>query len=82
VWTDTEHTPRTGERGRLPTLGAGLFLLVFGLPAALFPYPVARFSERIDAIGSRRSRTRVEPTGWKVLLTRLSVSGSSSPDRW
>jgi hypothetical protein len=52
-------------------LGAGLLFIALGLPGALFPYPVARFSERTDAIGSRTSWTRVEPADWKVTLTRL-----------
>jgi hypothetical protein len=31
--------------------------------------PFARFEERIDAVGSKRSE--VEPAEWKVSLTRL-----------
>jgi hypothetical protein len=57
----------------MPTLGAGLFLLLFGLSAALFPSPVARFAERIDAIGSKRFWIRVEPTGWTVLARLVGI---------
>lgn len=53
-------------------IGAGLFLLALGLPAALVPAPIARFSERTDAIGSKRSWLQVEPTAWKVRLTRAT----------
>jgi hypothetical protein len=42
-------------------LGAGPFLVALGLPSALFPYHVARFAERTDAIGSKTPWTRVEP---------------------
>lgn len=51
--------------------GMAVFLLVFGLPAAIWPYGVARFEERIDAIGSKRSWSEVEPADWKVGLTRI-----------
>jgi hypothetical protein len=57
-------------------LGAGLFLVLLGLPVALFPYPVARFSERVDAIGSTTLWTQVEPAEWTVLLTRVVGVGS------
>jgi hypothetical protein len=46
-------------------------LLVFGLPGAIWPYKVARFEEQLDAIGSKRSWSEVEPAGWKVVLTRV-----------
>lgn len=49
------------------------FLVVFalvGLHAAIWPYKVARSSERFDAIGSKRSRSEVEPADWNVTFTR------------
>lgn len=49
---------------------AGVLLVLLGLPAALFPYPLARFSERTDAIGSTTSWVEVEPADWMVTLTR------------
>ena len=34
------------------------------------PYRLAKFGEQIDAIGSKRRLTKVEPTDWNVTLTR------------
>lgn len=48
----------------------GLSCLVFGPPAALWPYKIARWGEIFDAIG-RKSSGRVEPAQWNVTLTRL-----------
>lgn len=50
---------------------AGLVFVLFGLPMALFPYRVAKLSEGLDAIGSTRDATTVEPAGWNVHLTRV-----------
>lgn len=50
-------------------------LLVFGAPGAIWPYKLARFEEQLDAIGSKRSWSEVEPADWKVLLTRIIGSG-------
>ena len=52
-----------------PALAA--FLLVFGLPGGIWPYKLARFEERLDSIGSKRSWSEVEPADWKVALTRI-----------
>lgn len=49
----------------------GTLVLAVGLVCALRPYAVARFEEQIDAIGSTRSLSEVEPAGWKVTLTRV-----------
>ncbi len=49
----------------------GTFLILFGLPQAIWPYKIARFGEQVDAIGSKRSWSEVEPAGWKVILTKL-----------
>ncbi|MFC7073771.1 hypothetical protein ACFQJ7_07810 [Halovenus rubra] len=46
-------------------------LLVFGLPAAVWPYKIARFNERLDGIGSRRSWSEIEPADWRIALTRV-----------
>ncbi|GAB3679433.1 hypothetical protein GCM10028857_00810 [Salinarchaeum chitinilyticum] len=48
----------------------GIPLLAFGLAAVIWPYEIARFEERIDAIGSKRSWSEVEPADWRVTLTR------------
>lgn len=49
----------------------GLLLVALGLPSAIWPTPFARFGERLDAIGSKRSWSEVEPADWYVGLTRL-----------
>lgn len=51
--------------------GALAFLLLaFGIPGAIWPYELAKFGEQLDAIGSKRSWSEVEPAGWNVALTR------------
>lgn len=52
-------------------LALALFLLAVGIPHAIWPYEFARFEERIDSIGSKRSWSEVEPAEWKVTLTRV-----------
>lgn len=52
-------------------MGIAIVMLVFGLPNAMWPYKMARFEEQLDAIGSKRSWSEVEPADWKVLLTRV-----------
>ena len=49
----------------------GTVLLAIGIASAVRPYEVARFEDRLDAIGSTRSWSEIEPADWKVLLTRL-----------
>ncbi|WP_338729171.1 hypothetical protein [Haladaptatus sp. DJG-WS-42] len=49
----------------------GIFLLLAGLPAALWPYRLARLGEQVDAIGSTTPLAGVEPADWNVLLTRV-----------
>lgn len=56
-------------------LDVALFLLVFGLPGAIWPYRIARFGEQIDAIGSTREESEVEPADWNVMLTRIAGVG-------
>jgi hypothetical protein len=46
-------------------------LIIVGIPTLLYPYKVARFEERLDGIGSKRSWSEIEPAEWKVLLNRL-----------
>lgn len=52
-------------------IGVALILILFGLPGAVFPYRVAKFGEMLDAIGSKRSSSEVEPAAWNVTLTRI-----------
>jgi len=49
----------------------GVLLLPLGLLQAVWPYKLARFSEQMDSIGSKRRWSEVEPADWKVLLTRV-----------
>lgn len=45
-------------------------VILLGAVCALRPYRIARFNERLDAIGSRRSWSSVEPADWNVALTK------------
>jgi len=56
---------------RISWLLLGLFFLGTGLYGAIRPYELARFTEQIDALGSRHDVGSVEPTDWNVRLTRL-----------
>jgi len=49
-----------------------VFMLLIGLLSAVFPYRMAKLSEAVDAIGSKRKSSEVEPADWKVLLTRVT----------
>lgn len=49
----------------------GLFFLAVGSYGVLRPYAMARFTEQVDALGSRRDTASVEPTDWSVRLTRV-----------
>ena len=49
----------------------GTIFIVIGLLGAIWPYRVARFQEALDAIGSTRKMSEVEPAGWRVTLTRV-----------
>jgi len=52
------------------TFAATVFVLL-GVLNLVFPYTMAQLKERLDAIGSTRSWSDVEPAGWYVVLTRL-----------
>lgn len=54
----------------------GVVGLLFGPPAAVWPYKVALWSEIIDAIG-RTPSGGVEPANWNVALTRILAVGLS-----
>jgi len=53
----------------------GLILLAIGLASLVWPYKLARFEEQLDAIGSKRSWSEVEPADWKVTLNRVIGAG-------
>jgi hypothetical protein len=50
--------------------GISLLLLLFGLPSVACPYTLTKLGEQLDAIGSTRRMSEVEPAGWNVWLTR------------
>lgn len=49
----------------------GFIFVLCGAVSAIWPYKLARFSEQLDAIGSKRSLATVEPAEWTVELTRI-----------
>jgi hypothetical protein len=53
----------------------GPFLVVIGALSYYFAYPLSRFSEQLDAIGSKTRWSEVEPAEWKVWLTRVMAVG-------
>ncbi|PSQ42959.1 hypothetical protein BRD07_02675 [Halobacteriales archaeon QS_9_68_42] len=48
----------------------GFLFIVWGVLMTWKPYRLAKFGEQIDAIGSKRRVTKVEPADWNVTLTR------------
>jgi len=48
-----------------------LLVILLGGLMAFRPYEGARFQEQVDAIGSTRRYSDVEPTDWNVLLYRI-----------
>jgi|APHM01.1.fsa_nt_gi hypothetical protein len=50
----------------------GFVSIIVGILFSLYPYKTARFEERLDGIGSKRSWSEIEPADWKVLLNRFS----------
>jgi len=54
-----------------------VFLVIFGVPPAVWPYRMARFEEQMDSIGSKRRWDEVEPADWKVTLNRMLGVGMS-----
>jgi len=50
----------------------GALMLIVGGAAVVSPYEVARFEEMIDAIGSTRRASEIEPADWKVTVTRIA----------
>ena len=57
------------------TAGQDIFFGILALVAGPLMYYYAegltRFSEQMDAIGSKRPMEEVEPAAWNVMLTRL-----------
>lgn len=49
----------------------GLLLVAFGALGVKFAYAFTLFGEQLDAIGSKRRASEVEPAEWNVAVTRL-----------
>ena len=47
----------------------GFLFTIWGVLSTWKPYRVAKLEEQIDAIGSKRRWTKIEPTDWKITLT-------------
>jgi len=58
------------SNGMVRYLVLGFLFTVWGVLMTWKPYRLAKFGEQIDAIGSKRRLTKVEPTDWNVTLTR------------
>lgn len=50
--------------------GLSLVFIGIGVPSVAAPYALTRVSEQLDAIGSTRRMSDVEPAAWNVWLTR------------
>jgi hypothetical protein len=68
--SDLDQTDR--NQGSDGTVVFGVFLIIVGGVNVKFARGMARFSEQLDAIGSKRRWSEVEPAEWKVVLTRIS----------
>ncbi|MFC7195836.1 hypothetical protein ACFQL4_16375 [Halosimplex aquaticum] len=67
---EREEPGGDGESGG-GSIFAGLLLTVFGALGVKFAYGFALLGEQLDAIGSRRRASEVEPAEWNVALTRI-----------
>lgn len=59
------------SQGTIVLTTFAMVLMGLGVYSAVSPLRVARFTERLDAIGSRRRWDEVEPTNWNVFFTQL-----------
>ena len=58
----------------LANFGIGLFVLALSVYTAIKPQKIATFFERVDAIGSKRRSSSVQPTDWNVTVIRVTSS--------
>lgn len=65
-----------------PGLAAGLFFVGGGLLLAAFPGPVAVMDETFDAVGSTRSGEPIQPSRWKLMVTRAVGVGITLAGGW
>ncbi len=61
-------------------LALGLLVIGGGLLVVAFPGPIATMNETFDAVGS--TTTDVEPTRWRLLLTRAVGVGLVLAGGW
>lgn len=54
----------------LKGLAMGIALIGVGAVIYRYAYAITRFSEQLDAIGSTRGVSNVEPATWNVILTK------------
>ncbi|WP_132061429.1 hypothetical protein [Halorussus amylolyticus] len=55
----------------------GLVLFVGGAVGARYAHVLAKWDEQMDAIGSKRRLSEVEPAMWKVTFVLLSCAASA-----
>ena len=58
-----------------PELFYGGTIAVIDLGVIRFAHKIAKVNERLDAIGSQRRWSEVEPAGWNVLIVRIIGGG-------
>jgi len=63
-----QSDPNQGGDG---TVIFGMFLMLIGGVSFKFAHGMARFGEQLDAIGSKRRWSEVEPADWNVALTKF-----------
>jgi hypothetical protein len=54
----------------------GLAIVAAGILSIRYAYEITRFEERIDAIGSKRDRSEIEPAEWNVAMTVRMAQGA------
>jgi hypothetical protein len=53
----------------------GFVILAVGVLSIRYAYEITTIEERIDAIGTRRDRSDIEPTKWRVEMTVRVAQG-------
>jgi hypothetical protein len=60
---------------------SGVAVLI-GLSIAVFAERIAQLNERLDAIGSKREWSEVEPAGWNTAIVRVVGIGIALYGLW
>ncbi|PSQ50438.1 hypothetical protein BRD15_01655 [Halobacteriales archaeon SW_6_65_15] len=58
----------------LANFSIGLVVLALSVYTAINPRKIATFFEQVDAIGSKRRSSSVQPTDWNVTVIRVASS--------